>query len=66
VNHYRLYHLDHDGRIRHAEWLSAASDEDALDLANLIRRSGFAVQELWLWQQRLAVTVLDDALALAA
>lgn len=66
MNHYRLYHLDLQGRIKHAEWLSARSDEDALDLARLIQRSGFAFQELWLRERRLTVTTLDDAASIAA
>lgn len=66
MNHYRLYHLDEQGRIKHAEWLSADCDDDAGDLARLIQRPGFVYQELWLREQRLAVTVLGEAASAAA
>lgn len=45
LHHYRAYHLDRDGHIKHSEIISAESDEAALDRLRTTR-NGHGI-EMW-------------------
>ena len=54
---YRLYHLDGSGRVDSAEWLEAADDTSAADLASKQELKAVSAE---LWQGKRRVACLDQ------
>jgi hypothetical protein len=57
---YRAYRLDKAGRIVSGDWLEAADDESAKDLARAFCDDLTPTVELWQAQRRVAVLPCDE------
>lgn len=58
--HYRVYFLSSEGRIRRAEDIDAANDEDAIQFARELDHRGFSL-EIWDRGRRLPITIPSEA-----
>jgi len=55
---YRLYCLDLDGKINFADWIKAASDDDAIQAAERLKPNAARCE---IWQERRLIARLNGS-----